>query len=326
MMNATGCTEFRRRLADLATGSWDDPEEPLDAAMELHAATCVACRARLDAVRRVQRRDLDLAVPTDETIERIVSAVATETRNTVHDQSARRLRRGQRPLVVHPALALAAMVILVVATAAITTGVNRAGGNRVAREQVTADREATEGPNETERAVVVGNQSGEASDPDGSGAPQPDSGADSVGRDPLPPGRDPSPAAGGTNTAAGDPLPPGSAPLGAAGGTSRPEDNSPRENESPSSGEVATVEVHLTLEAPGATSVAVAGDWNGWDTGVHRLKDTDGDGIWELNFRVKAGREYEYQFVVDETQWVHDPRSYLRVEDGFGGTNSILDI
>lgn len=87
-----------------------------------------------------------------------------------------------------------------------------------------------------------------------------------------------------------------------------------------------TVEVHLVLSAPGATSVAVVGDWNGWDLGAQELRDDDGDGLWELRFRVDPGRDYEYQFVVDGSTWRSDPLAALQVDDGFGGTNSVLDI
>jgi hypothetical protein len=86
------------------------------------------------------------------------------------------------------------------------------------------------------------------------------------------------------------------------------------------------VGVHLVLEAPGARSVAVVGDWNGWETDSQHLVDSDGDGVWEIRFSVERDREYQYQFVVDDERWVHDPRSSLLVDDGFGGVNSILDI
>ena len=86
------------------------------------------------------------------------------------------------------------------------------------------------------------------------------------------------------------------------------------------------VEVHLVLTAPGATSVAVVGDWNNWDVASQSLSDTDGDGVWELRFHVVPGKEYEYQFVIDETRWISDPDALLQVDDGFGGKNSVLDI
>lgn len=86
------------------------------------------------------------------------------------------------------------------------------------------------------------------------------------------------------------------------------------------------VEVRLILVAPGARQVAVVGDWNDWDPLAQPLDDSDGDGTWELRFRVEPGRDYEYQFVVDEAEWISDPDALLQVDDGFGGTNSILDI
>ena len=86
------------------------------------------------------------------------------------------------------------------------------------------------------------------------------------------------------------------------------------------------VEVHLFLEAPGAEHVAVAGDWNGWRTDAQPLLDVDGDGVWEIRLSVPRGREYQYQFVVDGQQWVHDPRASFQIDDGYGGMNSVLDI
>lgn len=87
-----------------------------------------------------------------------------------------------------------------------------------------------------------------------------------------------------------------------------------------------TVLVHLTLEAPGARSVAVVGDWNNWNLAAQPLADPDGDGVWELRIRVEPSREYEYQFVIDTDRWMSDPAAVLQVDDGFGGTNSVLDI
>lgn len=86
------------------------------------------------------------------------------------------------------------------------------------------------------------------------------------------------------------------------------------------------VEVQLTLVAPGASAVSVVGDWNGWDPSAQPLVDRDGDGIWELRFRLEPDREYEYQFVVNDDDWISDPEALIQVDDGFGGTNSVLDI
>jgi len=87
-----------------------------------------------------------------------------------------------------------------------------------------------------------------------------------------------------------------------------------------------TVIVRLMLEAPSAMEVTVVGDWNGWDPAADRLTDPDGDGIWEIELRLKRDQEHQYQFLIDQERWVADPKATLRVEDGFGGFNSILQI
>lgn len=86
------------------------------------------------------------------------------------------------------------------------------------------------------------------------------------------------------------------------------------------------VTVRLMLSAPGAGSVSVVGDWNGWDPQRDRLRDPDGDGVWEIRLRLRPGQEARYQFLVDGERWLDDPQAPLRVEDGFGGTSSVLQI
>ena len=86
------------------------------------------------------------------------------------------------------------------------------------------------------------------------------------------------------------------------------------------------VDVHLVLEAPSAHSVSVVGDWNAWQAGTQLLADPDGDGRWEITIQVERGGEYRYQFVVDDENWISDPAAPLQVRDGFGGTNSVLNI
>jgi 1,4-alpha-glucan branching enzyme len=87
-----------------------------------------------------------------------------------------------------------------------------------------------------------------------------------------------------------------------------------------------TVTVRFVLEAPRASKVSVVGDWNGWKPDENRLIDPDGDGVWELQIELRRGSEYRYQFIIDNEQWIPDPSSSLRIEDGFGGFNSILHI
>lgn len=86
------------------------------------------------------------------------------------------------------------------------------------------------------------------------------------------------------------------------------------------------ITVRFVLEAPTASNVSVVGDWNGWQADENHLSDADGDGVWELQIRLRRGNEYRYQFIIDNEKWIPDPRSSFQVEDGFGGFNSILQI
>ena len=78
-------------------------------------------------------------------------------------------------------------------------------------------------------------------------------------------------------------------------------------------------EVLFVMPAPGAQSVTVVGNFNGWD--ATPLSDEDGDGIWTARIPLDPGR-YEYAFVVDGCWWGQDPLAdeYVR---SFGEYNSV---
>lgn len=84
--------------------------------------------------------------------------------------------------------------------------------------------------------------------------------------------------------------------------------------------------VYLYLEAPHAESVELAGSWNGWDTGKHRLSDTNKNGTWEIRIKLKKGSQYYYQFLINGEEWTNDPGSPFNIDDGFGGKNSVLNL
>ena len=87
-----------------------------------------------------------------------------------------------------------------------------------------------------------------------------------------------------------------------------------------------SVTVRFILEAPGANRVEVVGDWNGWDPSKDPLTDSDGDGTWETTLHLIRGKEYRYQFLINNADWIADPQAPLKIEDGFGGWNSILQL
>ena len=63
--------------------------------------------------------------------------------------------------------------------------------------------------------------------------------------------------------------------------------------------------VRLVLLQPGAQSVAVAGDFNGWNPEQTKLEWSEG-GMWTVTIPLKPGR-YQYMFVIDGKQWIADP-------------------
>ncbi|MCD6120908.1 MAG: isoamylase early set domain-containing protein [Spirochaetales bacterium] len=84
--------------------------------------------------------------------------------------------------------------------------------------------------------------------------------------------------------------------------------------------------VKFELTAPEAKSVSLAGDFNNWEPSKLFLKDRNGDGKWELKIRLKKGKVYTYNFLIDGTKWIPDPSSPTKVKDDFGGESSILKI
>lgn len=84
------------------------------------------------------------------------------------------------------------------------------------------------------------------------------------------------------------------------------------------------VMVRLVMLQPQARSVAVAGDFNGWQPQETPLQRTE-DGAWTVTLQVKPGR-YHYMFVVDGQEWITDPFAGEYSSDGFGAKNAVLDV
>ena len=96
--------------------------------------------------------------------------------------------------------------------------------------------------------------------------------------------------------------------------------------DTPQLGPVAVTEilVEFSLEAPGATTVAVAGDFSEWESDFV-LDDADGDGIWTGRIPITPG-VHQYMFVIDGTDWVTDPGAQRYSDDGFGNRNAVLAV
>jgi len=82
------------------------------------------------------------------------------------------------------------------------------------------------------------------------------------------------------------------------------------------------VTVRFTLEHVNARSVSLVGDFSDWKSyPLERVGDR-----WEIKIKLKKGRVYTYNFVVDGEHWVPDPKVPFRVEDGFGGEATLLQL
>jgi hypothetical protein len=74
--------------------------------------------------------------------------------------------------------------------------------------------------------------------------------------------------------------------------------------------------------APNARSVAVTGDFVGWDPAGIPLADPRGTGMWVAELRLEPG-VHHYVFVVNGAEWRLDPNA-SQADDGFGQKNSVV--
>jgi hypothetical protein len=95
----------------------------------------------------------------------------------------------------------------------------------------------------------------------------------------------------------------------------------------PDTSPICSAEVQFSLRIcdSKAHTVAIAGDFNGWNPQANFLEDPEGDGIWTGTLKLEPGR-YEYMFVLDGEKWFPDPNALRYVKDGFGNRNAILEI
>ena len=74
----------------------------------------------------------------------------------------------------------------------------------------------------------------------------------------------------------------------------------------------------------GARSVAIAGDFNGWNPEQTKLAADDNLKVWQTLVTVPPGR-YRYRLVVDG-QWVKDPYNQTVETNPFGELNNVIEV
>ncbi len=82
-------------------------------------------------------------------------------------------------------------------------------------------------------------------------------------------------------------------------------------------------EVDFELEDAEATKVSIVGTFNNWDKNANPMKKEND--VWKCTLKLKPGK-YEYQFVVNETDWILDPKSGKNVDNKYEGKNSIIEV
>ena len=81
--------------------------------------------------------------------------------------------------------------------------------------------------------------------------------------------------------------------------------------------------VELVFSAPAARSVRVVGDFNGWNERLTAMVRDDASGLWSARLMLRPGR-HVYAFVVNDTQWMRDPRAPAAPDADFGRAGSVL--
>lgn len=83
--------------------------------------------------------------------------------------------------------------------------------------------------------------------------------------------------------------------------------------------------IRFSLLDAKAAKVTIAGDFNNWSATADPLFDREGKGLWTLVLPLSPG-SYQYKFIIDGEKWIPDPANPKRVNDGFDGLNSVVDV
>lgn len=93
-----------------------------------------------------------------------------------------------------------------------------------------------------------------------------------------------------------------------------------KENKGKAKAKGTELKVTFEIEAPEARHVFLAGDFSGWNTDAHPMKQGK-KGTWKIKLSLRPGR-YEYRYLVDG-RWTDDPCCSEMVGNGFGGRNCV---
>jgi len=80
------------------------------------------------------------------------------------------------------------------------------------------------------------------------------------------------------------------------------------------------------IAAPGAKNVSVVGDFNDWNIYANPMKKLK-SGEFTLTLELKPGNEYQFRYLIDETNWENDWNADKYVKSPFGDSdNSVVVV
>ena len=75
-----------------------------------------------------------------------------------------------------------------------------------------------------------------------------------------------------------------------------------------------------------ASSILLVGDFNNWQLGETPLKLTKTTGAWSVSLDLETGKDYQFRYLIDGTNWENDPQADKFVPSGLGSENSVLAL
>jgi len=74
-----------------------------------------------------------------------------------------------------------------------------------------------------------------------------------------------------------------------------------------------------------AASILLVGDFNNWQIGETPLKKAKTE-VWSVSLDLETGKEYQYRYLVDGTNWENDSDADKYIPSGLGSENSVLAL
>ena len=69
----------------------------------------------------------------------------------------------------------------------------------------------------------------------------------------------------------------------------------------------------------------LVGDFNNWQLGETPIKKSK-TGVWSVSLDLETGKEYQYRYLVDGTNWENDSDADKYIPSGQGSENSVLAL